>query len=179
MSQKKRKRERERIPALSGSIETPPTMSFQLELKLQHYIIPKTSLWLIIPWEPGTDAARRVTDAAAGANSPFWVHGLRDRPRAALGQPPKPLPSPEIGLTTGATNSWCDIPTIPSSHPTGSPRCRPGRSFSSQLEELGLAGAGGAEGGGKMLFMFQNRSAYSTNPEIPKPVKALSRPSRP
>lgn len=97
MSQKKRKRERERIPALSGSIETPPTMSFQLELKLQHYIIPKTSLWLIIPWEPGTDAARRVTDAAAGANSPFWVHGLRDRPRAALGQPPKPLPSPEIG----------------------------------------------------------------------------------
>lgn len=66
MSQKKRKRERERIPALSGSIETPPTMSFQLELKLQYYIIPKTSLWLIIPWEPGTDASRRVTDAAAG-----------------------------------------------------------------------------------------------------------------
>lgn len=98
MSQKKKgKRERKRIPALSGSIETPPTMSFQSKLKLHHYIIAKTSLWLIIPWELGTDAARRVMDAATGCKFTLlgssvgeWTEGV---PWTAF----QTLPCPETG----------------------------------------------------------------------------------
>jgi len=156
MSQKKRKRERERIPALSGSTETPPTMSFQLELKFQHYIIPKTSLWLIIPWEPGTDAARRVNGCGCwvpGANSPIWVHRRGDWPTAALGQPSEPLLCLEAG-DTGATGSWGDVPTVLSSRPAGPPQSHPGCRFSSQPEKLGLVGAG-RTGGGRCYLYFR------------------------
>lgn len=52
----------------------------------------------------------------------------------------------------------------------------PDCNFSLWPEEMDLAGAGRAE---EMLFIFQKRTACSTNPEIPKPVKALSRPSWP
>lgn len=72
--------------------------------------------------------------------------------------------------TTRATGFWVDVPTIPTAEP---PRL--------QLF-LAARGAGTCwswQGGGKMLFIFQNRSTYSANPEIPKPVKALSRPSWP
>lgn len=94
MSQKKRKRER--IPALSGSIETPPTMSFQLELKLQHYIIPKTSLWLIIPWEPGTHASHGVTDVAVGCKFTLLGSSVLGTSQGPPLDAFKPFPSSEV-----------------------------------------------------------------------------------
>lgn len=166
MSQKKRKRER--IPALSGSIETPPTMSFQLELKLQHYIIPKTSLWLIIPWEPGTHASHGVTDVASGANSPFWVHQCWGQVKGHPWMPSNPF----LLLRSGTTDRWPNpfhfqllgrcpqhpILSSPPLCPTGPLQSHPRCSNSSWMEELGFAGAGRTGVGGKMLLILQNRS---------------------
>lgn len=110
MSQKKKRgeRERKRIPALSGSIETPPTMSFQPELKLHHYIIPKTSLWLIIPWELGTDAARRVMDAAAGCKFTLLGSSVGEQTEGLPWTAFKTLPCPETGDRWGHRRlGWC------------------------------------------------------------------------
>lgn len=118
-------------------------MSFQLELKLQHYISPKMSPWLIIPWEPGTDAAHGVPDRTPGTNSPLWIHWWGDGPRATLGQPSNlppsggPLGPPAFGVMS------------PSSHPHtpwGHHRAAPAADFSCgqrSWDLLELAGQGG------------------------------------
>lgn len=116
MSQKKRKRER--IPALSGSIETPPTISFQLELKLQHYITPKTSLWLIIPWELGMDAGLRATDAATGCKfthlgSSVWGqakgHPWTAFQTPSLSEGQGTLGPPPLGAISPLSHSWLQL----------------------------------------------------------------------
>lgn len=99
-----------------------------------------------------------------GANSPIWVHECGDRPRATLEQPSKSPPSLKEGEHWGH-HLLRQYPHCPI----------PGCNSSLWPEKMDLAGAGRAEE--KMLFIFQNRTMCSTNPEIPKPVKALSRPS--
>lgn len=95
-----------------------------------------------------------------GANSLIWVHQCGDRPRTTLGQPSKLPPSlkdrEHWGHRLLGPYPHCPIP---------------GCSFSLWPEEMDLAGVGRAEE--KMLFIFQNRTACSTNPAILKPVKAL------
>lgn len=95
-----------------------------------------------------------------GANSPFWVYRLGER---AEGRPRTTFKTPSRARDWGPLGPpalWDRVPTIPSSHPTGPPRCRPGCSFSSQLEELGLAGAGwtgGGEAGGEGVIYISEQ----------------------
>lgn len=161
MSQKKRKRERERIPALSGSIETPPTMSFQLELKLQHYIIPKTSFWPIIPWEPGTDAAHRVTDAAAGCK--FTLLGSLGQGQAE-GHPRTPFKTPSLFGGWGPLGPPAFGAMSPPSRPRA-PRGHHSGGFPLRPEGLGLAGAGGAAG--RRCYLY-----FRTDPRTRQTLKS-------
>lgn len=161
MSQKKRKRERERIPALSGSIETPPTTSFQLELKLQHYIIPKTSFWPIIPWEPGTDAAHRVTDVAAGCK--FTLLGSLGQGQTE-GHPRTPFKTPSLFGGWGPRGPPAFGAMSPPSRPR-TPRGHHSGGFSLRPEGLGLAGAGGAAG--RRCYLY-----FRTDPRTRQTLKS-------
>lgn len=106
------------------------------------------------------DAGLRTTDAATGCKFTHLGSSLWGQ---AKGHPWTAFQTPSLSEGQGTLGP----------PPLGQyPYCpMPGCSFSLWPEEMDLAGVGRAEE--KMLFIFQNRTACSTNPAILKPVKAL------
>lgn len=111
----------------------------------------------------------RVMDVGTGHKFTFLSSSVQEQAQGHLSdslQNPLPLWRPG---TTGATGSWGDVPTVPCSRPSGPLQSRASCRFSSQQEELGLAGAGGKD----IIYIWEQIRILDKrwNPEACKSIK--------